>query len=137
MSILIDKNTRVLVQGLGKAGTFHAQQCREYGTTIVGAVSPEAEENCPPAERVDEEVPPTLSSFREGEGHGDADNEEEEGENHVGEGPAVPGRMAELCVGVAPAAGVIDQDHAGDRGATKDIEGREAAGGAGDRGGNG
>src|SRR5712664_2504343 len=40
MSILVDKNTRVLVQGLGKAGTFHAQQCREYGTTIVGAVSP-------------------------------------------------------------------------------------------------
>src|SRR3989440_9862579 len=40
MSILIDKNTRVLVQGLGKAGTFHAQQCRDYGTQIVGAVSP-------------------------------------------------------------------------------------------------
>ena len=40
MSILIDKTTRVLVQGLGKAGTFHAQQCREYGTQIVGAVSP-------------------------------------------------------------------------------------------------
>jgi succinyl-CoA synthetase alpha subunit len=40
MSILIDKSTRVLVQGLGKAGTFHAQQCREYGTNIVGAVSP-------------------------------------------------------------------------------------------------
>src|SRR5262245_3002806 len=40
MSILIDKSTRVLVQGLGKAGTFHAQQCRDYGTQIVGAVSP-------------------------------------------------------------------------------------------------
>src|SRR5437870_2682848 len=40
MSILVDKATRVLVQGLGKAGTFHAQQCREYGTQIVGAVSP-------------------------------------------------------------------------------------------------
>src|SRR5438128_4603710 len=40
MSILIDKSTRVLVQGLGKAGTFHAQQCREYGTQIVGAVAP-------------------------------------------------------------------------------------------------
>src|SRR5687767_1831354 len=40
MSILVDKNTRVLVQGLGKAGTFHAKQCREYGTTIVGAVKP-------------------------------------------------------------------------------------------------
>jgi len=40
MSILVDKNTRVLVQGLGKAGTFHAKQCRDYGTTIVGAVKP-------------------------------------------------------------------------------------------------
>jgi succinyl-CoA synthetase alpha subunit len=40
MSILIDKSTRVLVQGLGKAGTFHAQQCRDYGTKIVGAVKP-------------------------------------------------------------------------------------------------
>src|SRR5947209_10428180 len=40
MSILVDKSTRVLVQGLGKAGTFHATQCREYGTQIVGAVKP-------------------------------------------------------------------------------------------------
>jgi succinyl-CoA synthetase alpha subunit len=40
MSILIDKSTRVLVQGLGKAGTFHANQCRDYGTQIVGAVKP-------------------------------------------------------------------------------------------------
>src|SRR5947209_20009879 len=40
MSILIDKNTRLLVQGMGKAGTFHAIQCREYGTNIVGGVTP-------------------------------------------------------------------------------------------------
>ena len=40
MSILIDKNTRVLVQGLGKVGLFHAQGCRDYGTNIVGAVKP-------------------------------------------------------------------------------------------------
>src|SRR5437762_646199 len=40
MSILVDKSTRVLVQGLGKAGAFHAKQCQEYGTTIVGAVKP-------------------------------------------------------------------------------------------------
>ena len=40
MSILVDKNTRVLVQGMGKTGLFHAQQCRDYGTTIVGGVSP-------------------------------------------------------------------------------------------------
>jgi succinyl-CoA synthetase alpha subunit len=42
MSILVDKSTRVLVQGLGKAGTFHANQCRDYGTSIVGAVKPGA-----------------------------------------------------------------------------------------------
>jgi succinyl-CoA synthetase alpha subunit len=40
MSILVDKSTRVIVQGLGKAGTFHANQCRDYGTQIVGAVKP-------------------------------------------------------------------------------------------------
>jgi succinyl-CoA synthetase alpha subunit len=40
MSILVDKSTRVLCQGLGKAGTFHAQQCREYGTQVVGGVAP-------------------------------------------------------------------------------------------------
>src|SRR5918911_1397911 len=40
MSILVDKNTRVICQGLGKAGTFHAVQCREYGTKMVGGVVP-------------------------------------------------------------------------------------------------
>lgn len=40
MSILVDKNTKVIIQGLGKAGTFHAIQCREYGTQIVGGVVP-------------------------------------------------------------------------------------------------
>src|SRR2546428_12280814 len=40
MSILVNKTTRVLCQGLGKAGTFHATQCREYGTQVVGGVVP-------------------------------------------------------------------------------------------------
>lgn len=41
MSILVDKDTRVVVQGItGKVGLFHAQQCREYGTPIVGGVTP-------------------------------------------------------------------------------------------------
>jgi succinyl-CoA synthetase alpha subunit len=41
MSILIDKNTKVLVQGFtGKEGTFHSKQCLDYGTKIVGGVTP-------------------------------------------------------------------------------------------------
>jgi succinyl-CoA synthetase alpha subunit len=40
MSILVDKSTRVICQGLGKAGTFHAVQCREYGTQVVGGITP-------------------------------------------------------------------------------------------------
>ncbi len=41
MSILVNKTTRVLVQGItGSAGTFHAKQMREYGTQIVGGVTP-------------------------------------------------------------------------------------------------
>lgn len=41
MSILVDKNTKVIVQGFtGKEGTFHAEQCLEYGTKIVGGVTP-------------------------------------------------------------------------------------------------
>src|SRR5689334_24200408 len=41
MSILVDKNTELLVQGLtGKEGTFHAKACAEYGTKVVGGVTP-------------------------------------------------------------------------------------------------
>jgi succinyl-CoA synthetase alpha subunit len=41
MSILVDKNARVIVQGLtGREGTFHAKACAEYGTQIVGGVTP-------------------------------------------------------------------------------------------------
>jgi len=40
MSILIDETTRVIVQGFGKQGAFHAEQCLQYGTKIVGGVTP-------------------------------------------------------------------------------------------------
>ena len=41
MAILIDQNTRVVVQGLtGREGTYHALQCRQYGTQVVAGVTP-------------------------------------------------------------------------------------------------
>jgi len=40
MSILINKTTRVITQGLGATGLFHAQGAREYGTNMVGGVTP-------------------------------------------------------------------------------------------------
>jgi succinyl-CoA synthetase alpha subunit len=41
MSILVDRSTRVIVQGItGREGTFHALRCKEYGTRVVGGVTP-------------------------------------------------------------------------------------------------
>lgn len=41
MSILVSKSTRLIVQGItGQAGSFHAKQCKQYGTQVVGGVTP-------------------------------------------------------------------------------------------------
>jgi succinyl-CoA synthetase alpha subunit len=41
MAILINKKTKVIVQGItGQSGKFHAEQCKEYGTHLVGGVTP-------------------------------------------------------------------------------------------------
>jgi len=41
MSVLVDKNTRLLVQGIsGKTGAFHTAQAKEYGTSVVAGVTP-------------------------------------------------------------------------------------------------
>jgi succinyl-CoA synthetase alpha subunit len=41
LSILVDKSTRLAVQGItGKEGSFHAQQCKAYGTNVVAGITP-------------------------------------------------------------------------------------------------
>lgn len=41
MSVLVNKDTRVIIQGItGSAGSFHAKQCLEYGTNLVAGVTP-------------------------------------------------------------------------------------------------
>ena len=41
MAVLVDKNTRLIVQGItGREGLFHAKGCRDYGTNVVGGVTP-------------------------------------------------------------------------------------------------
>ncbi len=41
MSVLVDEKTRLIVQGItGREGTFHAKGCAEYGTNVVGGVTP-------------------------------------------------------------------------------------------------
>jgi len=62
VSILIDKNTRLVVQGItGGEGSFHAKQCMEYGTRLVAGVTPgkggqKFEEKIPVFNRVEDAV---------------------------------------------------------------------------------
>jgi succinyl-CoA synthetase alpha subunit len=62
VSILIDKNTRLVVQGItGGEGSFHAKQCMEYGTNLVAGVTPgkggqKFEEKTPVFNRVEDAV---------------------------------------------------------------------------------
>ena len=66
MSIFVDKETRVLVQGItGSAGSFHARQMIEYGTRIVGGVTPGKG-----GQRFDEHVPifDTVAQAKEATG---------------------------------------------------------------------
>jgi succinyl-CoA synthetase alpha subunit len=64
MSILIDKNTKVICQGItGNAGTFHTLGCRDYGTQMVGGVTPgkggQSVEGIPVFDTVEEAVQET------------------------------------------------------------------------------
>lgn len=64
MSILVNKNTRVICQGItGKAGAFHTKGCKDYGTQMVGGVTPgksgEMVEGLPVFDTVEEAVQKT------------------------------------------------------------------------------
>ena len=64
MSILVNSNTRVICQGItGKAGAFHTKGCKEYGTKMVGGVTPgksgESVEGLPVFDTVEEAVKQT------------------------------------------------------------------------------
>src|SRR5687767_13716086 len=64
MSVLVDKNTRLIVQGFtGKEATFHSEQSIDYGTNIVGGVVPgrggQKQLNLPVCETVEKSVKET------------------------------------------------------------------------------
>ena len=71
MSIFVDNNTRLLVQGItGKEGQFHTQQCIAYGTNVVGGVTPgkggQKMDDVPVFNTVKEAVDQTGAGFDKG-----------------------------------------------------------------------
>ena len=70
MSILVGKNTKLIVQGItGGAGSFHAKQMIEYGTSVVGGVTPtrggeKFEGKVPVFDTVDQAVKATGANAR-------------------------------------------------------------------------
>jgi succinyl-CoA synthetase alpha subunit len=69
MSILVNKNSKVVVQGItGNEGSFHAKACMEYGTKIVAGVTPgkggmKFENSVPIFNTVDEAVKETGAKY--------------------------------------------------------------------------
>ena len=69
MSILIDRNTKLICQGItGSAGAFHTRQCIDYGTQVVGGVTPgkggqKSEHGLPIFNTVEQAVRATGASF--------------------------------------------------------------------------
>ena len=68
MSVLVDKNTKLIVQGLtGKEGTFHAKACAEYGTKIVKTIEKGRNRNDMGGQQEwNAYVPPKTLGFRPG-----------------------------------------------------------------------
>ena len=89
----------------------------------------EREDDSTAPEDVHGEGSPAFSPSNAGlerEDDGGADEEQEVGEDDVSEGEPVPIGVVELCVGLGPVAGVVDEDHEADGEATKYVDGEDA-----------
>ncbi len=99
----------------GKSGQQHAEREDDRGS--------------PPDMR--HELPAVrafLHAPRAGKRHRDSDDPQEAGEHEVGGGPAMPGRVPERWIDVAPRTRIVHEQHAGDRRPAEGVEGNEAGG---------